>query len=251
MNSLIILPEERLSPELGEIRGQRADELCELHELKVGIRIRAAELNGLRGEATVLEVSPGLLRLGLCLDTSPLPPNPLHLLIAVPRPQTVKKVLQSATSLGVQSIFFSGTERGIKSYLQSKSLLPGAIRDEIITGLSQACDSVAPQVEICRSLKHLMRIRLAEQDWYPQALRLVAVTGEAPAQPLSSLKLQSSGQPAVIAIGPEAGWSIEEIELFQSAGFLAISLGPRILRVETAVCCLIAQLDMLRAINPR
>ena len=41
--------------------------------------------------------------------------------------------------------------------------------------------------------------------------------------------------PAVVAIGPEGGWVPFEVELLEAHGFRPFSLGPRILRVETAV----------------
>jgi 16S rRNA (uracil1498-N3)-methyltransferase len=43
-----------------------------------------------------------------------------------------------------------------------------------------------------------------------------------------------------LAVGPEGGWTAAEIELFTSAGWHSASLGPRILRVETAVIAALA-----------
>jgi RsmE family RNA methyltransferase len=41
-------------------------------------------------------------------------------------------------------------------------------------------------------------------------------------------------RPAVLAVGPERGWSDRERELLEKAGFLRLSLGERALRTETA-----------------
>ena len=46
----------------------------------------------------------------------------------------------------------------------------------------------------------------------------------------------------VLAIGPEGGWTDGEVELLESRGFRRRSLGPRILRTDTATISLLAQL---------
>ncbi|MFA6465072.1 MAG: RsmE family RNA methyltransferase, partial [Desulfurivibrionaceae bacterium] len=54
------------------------------------------------------------------------------------------------------------------------------------------------------------------------------------------------GQRAILAIGPEGGWVDFEVQHFKEQGFMAFSLGARILRVDTAVPALLAQLSLLR-----
>ena len=44
---------------------------------------------------------------------------------------------------------------------------------------------------------------------------------------------QPSGE-ALLAVGPEGGWTEDELEIFQKQGWLSVSLGPTILRAETA-----------------
>jgi 16S rRNA (uracil1498-N3)-methyltransferase len=38
----------------------------------------------------------------------------------------------------------------------------------------------------------------------------------------------------LLAIGPEGGWTQDELELFRANGWISVSLGPTILRAETA-----------------
>ena len=45
-----------------------------------------------------------------------------------------------------------------------------------------------------------------------------------------------------LAVGPEGGWTDEEVELLEAHGFARYSLGPRILRTDTAVIALLARL---------
>ncbi len=61
---------------------------------------------------------------------------------------------------------------------------------------------------------------------------------ERPGAP-AMLKTLTPG-PAALAIGPEGGWSDAERDAFRESGWTAASLGPAILRAETAVCAALA-----------
>ena len=56
-------------------------------------------------------------------------------------------------------------------------------------------------------------------------------------KPLNELKKQSEKDRVIILIGPEGGFSKQEIDQAKTHGFTAYSLGPRILRAETAAIC--------------
>jgi 16S rRNA (uracil1498-N3)-methyltransferase len=64
------------------------------------------------------------------------------------------------------------------------------------------------------------------------------------AQKLSKLSLQ--GNDFAVAAGPEAGFTAEEEATLVSRGFVAASLGPRVLRTETAAVAALAALSALR-----
>ena len=76
-----------------------------------------------------------------------------------------------------------------------------------------------------------------------EALRLLP---HPPAQqPLHRVGVQQAPR-VVMAVGPDGGWVPFEAELLEAHGFRPFSLGPRILRVETAVPVLLGQLALLR-----
>jgi 16S rRNA (uracil1498-N3)-methyltransferase len=70
-------------------------------------------------------------------------------------------------------------------------------------------------------------------------------------QPL--LRVLQSNEPdtaasgIMLAVGPEGGWTAPEIALFMRAGWHSATLGPRILRVETAVIAALAIVSAARA----
>ena len=52
--------------------------------------------------------------------------------------------------------------------------------------------------------------------------------------------------PVTLAVGPERGWTPEDIERFHTAGFTSIKISSSILRVEHAVYSAISQLELIR-----
>jgi 16S rRNA (uracil1498-N3)-methyltransferase len=54
-----------------------------------------------------------------------------------------------------------------------------------------------------------------------------------------AVRAAASGE-TTLAIGPEGGWTEEEIALFEGAGWQSVSLGPTILRAETAAIAALA-----------
>lgn len=77
-----------------------------------------------------------------------------------------------------------------------------------------------------------------------ETLRLIASELGA-ARPLRR-QLEATATPprrAVVLIGPEGGWAEEEVEAARAAGFLPVSLGPRVLRAETAALATLAVLQ--------
>jgi 16S rRNA (uracil1498-N3)-methyltransferase len=66
------------------------------------------------------------------------------------------------------------------------------------------------------------------------------------AEPLLRIWTWQSGDVAALLIGPEGGWTDGERESFTAAGWTSASLGPSILRAETAVCAALAIVAQLQ-----
>ena len=59
------------------------------------------------------------------------------------------------------------------------------------------------------------------------------------------------GQCLLLAVGPEGGWSDYEFQRFREAGFFGMTMGSRILHVDTAVVSLLAQMQLLYDLRKR
>src|SRR6266498_5143028 len=113
------------------------------------------------GDAEVLAATPDEVVLRPALDQDPPPPSPVSLLLALPRPKILRRVLQAAASMGVKRIVLLGSWRVEKSYFSSPALAPDAIRAELLLGLEQGRDTMLPEVTVRRFFKPFVEDELA------------------------------------------------------------------------------------------
>jgi len=159
----------------------------------------------------------------------------IDLLLALPRPKALRRILPSAASLGVDRIVLVNAARVEKSYFDSAVLAPEAMRELLILGLEQARDTRLPDLLVRKRFRPFVEDEL--DSLWPGAARFVA-------HPAAEAAASGGPERAVVAIGPEGGWVPFEIELLRARGFTPFTLGPRPLRVEVA---LPYALGMLRA----
>jgi RsmE family RNA methyltransferase len=203
------------------------------HQLRVGLR------GGLTGTAEVLSEDGEVLELAVHLGAPPPPRARVDLVLAIPRPKALKRVLPAVASLGVDRVVLVNAARVEKSYFDSRVLTAEFVRGLLDLGLEQARDTVAPTVEVKTRLKPFVEDELAA--WCGDALRLLPHPTAA-----ATLPRVSAAARVVLAIGPDGGWVPSEVALFEAAGFLPVSLGPRVLRVEVAVPASVGALQARR-----
>lgn len=234
MNLLLLHPDDLRPDGLAVITGRRLEHMLKVQRVKAGQQLRAGLLNGLMGHATVQQLSSTQALLDLQLDQPPPAKLPLTLVLALPRPKMLRRTLQTIASMGVARLVLVNSFRVEKSFWQTPWLEAANIREHLLLGLEQACDTVLPEVILEKRFKPFVEDRLPELS--ANSLRLVAHPGEFPECP------RALSEPTTLAIGPEGGWIPYEVEMLRTAGFQPVQLGPRILRVETAVPALLARL---------
>ncbi|MDQ3266527.1 MAG: 16S rRNA (uracil(1498)-N(3))-methyltransferase [Myxococcota bacterium] len=240
MNLLLVEPDEVSSDGTALLRGRRVKHAREVLAASAGDSLRVGLRDGRLGTATVLSLSPEALHLAITLGEAPPPRAEIDLLLAIPRPKALKKVLPAVASLGVDRIFLVNAARVEKSYFDSKVLAGEFVQELLSQGLEQARDTVAPRVELRERFRPFVEDEV--RALAPGATCLLA-------HPTSAARLQDVAPKTgrtLLAIGPEGGWVPFEVELLEKAGFQGFSLGPRILRVEVAVPFLLGSLAALR-----
>jgi RsmE family RNA methyltransferase len=216
------------------INGRRLRHVRDIHRAAEGDRLRVGLVNGLMGHATVVRLDDKTLELDVRLQESPPPPLPVTVLLALPRPKSLRRVLQGLTAMGVKRIYLMNSCRVEKSYWQTPLLRPQALRAQLLLGLEQGRDTQVPCVELRPLFKPFVEDELAAIA--ATSLRLVAHPEAAHDCP------RGLQQPATVAVGPEGGFVQYEIDLLVKQGFEAVALGPRRLRVEQAMAALLGRL---------
>jgi RsmE family RNA methyltransferase len=234
MNLLLLEPEDLLAPDRALLKGRRLEHVRRVHRAKVGQRLKAGVLGGPMGEAEVLRLDASAMELRLRLETAPPPKLPLTLLVALPRPKVVNRVVASAASLGVARLVFVNAWKVEKGYWTSPKLEPANLRHQLILGLEQARDTMLPELRLARLFRPFVEEELPAL--LEGAEGLVAHPGAAEACP------RGASSPHLVALGPEGGWIEAELQSLFRAGLRPVDLGPRILRTETALAALVGRL---------
>jgi RsmE family RNA methyltransferase len=237
--NLVLLDPAELRPDgTARLDGRRAAHAREVLRAVPGARVLAGVVGGRMGEAEVLSIAAGELVLRPGLDRDPPPPSPVALVLALPRPKILRRVLQAAAAMGVKRLALVGSWRVEKSYFASPFLAPDAIRAELLLGLEQGRDTVLPEVTVHRLFKPFVEDVL--DGAFPAPARLLA--HPAGAAPLEAVP--AAGGRATLAVGPEGGWTAYEAERLRERGFAPFTLGPRALRVDAAVPFAIGQVEL-------
>lgn len=234
MNLLLLGPAELREPGAAEVGLGRYPPRDGLWPPAPGRRLRIGLLNGRIGEAVVTAVDATHARLTYVLAEDPPTPLPLRVLLALPRPKMLRRILRCVAELGVKQLWLINSARVEKSYWKSPLLGPEMLASYCAAGLEQAIDTVMPAVHLQPRFKPFV------EDELPG---LAAGSTCLVAHPAARRAATPVRGPVTLAIGPEGGFTDYEIALLGTVGFDAITLGARVLRVETALPVLAATLS--------
>lgn len=242
--NIVLFEERELKQELA-LSDERAVHVLKVLRRKAGDDFDVGLVNGPKGKAVIEKVLDTGLVLGFQWGESEPDLLPIDLVVGLSRPQTMRKVLNEATTLGVKSIRFVATDRGEPSYAESKLWSTGEWRRHVLAGVAQAFTTREPAVSWGMTLEEALAeasrapCRLA-LDNYEGSIRL----GKALGKVLGSDRVEASRPrsllPVALAVGSERGWTAAERDLFRERGWTLVGLGARVLRTETAVVASVA-----------
>ena len=245
MNLLLLTTLDRIGSEDSNryvVRGERASHVRDVLRSTVGQSIRVGLLDGPLGVATVVSLSDDALELSCFFDSGRPDPPLFDLVVAVPRPKSLRKLLPDVVALGVGRIVLLRTWRVQTQYLSTRVLDPLQYRPLLHEGLMQGRRTIEPNVSIEPLFKPFVEDRL-DCVFAASDVKLVAHV----AADLSIADVAVGPRDRVVGvIGPEGGLLPYEVMMFEAHGFRAVRLGPSPLRVETACVALMAQIELLR-----
>ena len=234
VNLLLFSDADRGADGLLQITGARLQHLLQVHGKSSGESVRVGEIGGNMGLGEILAIDAEKAVMRVDLDQAPPAKLPLTLVLALPRPKMLRRILRAAAEFGVPELHLIHSFRVEKSYWQTPVLHANTVRDYLLQGLEQSRDTVLPEVRYHKRFKPFVEDRLPALLANRRAL--LAHPGEHPACP------RGGTEPTTLVIGPEGGFIPYEVEKLQNAGCAPVSLGPRILRVENAVTSLLGRL---------
>lgn len=237
MNIVIISPGDFIDEHRVRLTGRRFEHISKVHRAHKNTLLKVGLIDGLKGSGTVLGIDSDSITLHVTLNCAPLKPLPLTLLLALPRPKMLKRILQSVASLGVKEIYLINSYKVEKSYWSSPVLTESSINEHLQLGLEQAGDTISCNVYLYKRFKPFVEDQLAA---------IVKDSQKILAHPYDAIPIEhysvQDRKKTILAIGPEGGFIDYEVQHLQQLGFTPVSLGERILRVETAIPYTIAKL---------
>lgn len=236
MNLILLTPEDFISDNRASLTDHRAKHIFEIHKAEPGRQLKVGMVGGLIGQGTVdaIDQTEDGHQAELLVAFSLQPPEklPLTVVLALPRPKMLRRIIQNLAALGVQHLVLINSYRVEKSYWQSPFL--NQLDDYVQLGLEQAVDTVPMTIQLEKRFKPFVEDRLPE---------LVAGQKAIVAHPYVEHECpRNIDEPLVMAIGPEGGFIEYEVNKLVEAGFLPVTLGSRIQKVETVLTQLIGRL---------
>ena len=235
MNLILFSAADFISDDVIAIRdARRFEHITQIHNIQLGDTLKVGLVNGQMGSGNVVFFNHAEIQLQIALMQAPPKPLPVTLVLALPRPKMLKRTLQTIATLGVKKIYLINSYRVEKSYWQTPLLNEDAIREHLLLGLEQGCDTQLPEVHLIKRFKPFVEDDLGN---------IVGESRALVAHPYTDLPCPAQIDYAItLAIGPEGGFIPYEIDLLQKCGFTAVNLGERIMRVETVVPYLLGRL---------
>ena len=234
MNIVLLNANQDCSSDIWSIEDQRQIKHLNQHlQLKAGDTLKVGVRDGQRYLTEVQSITAQQIMLRP-IQTENVPNKvPVHLILALPRPKVLRRMIMDAVTLGVERISLIHSYRVDKSYWQSPFLQQ--LDDYVTLGLEQAGDTIVPEIQLYKRFKPFV------EDVLP-----TLISEQRPAYVAHPYAEQS--MPHAIAhgcnliVGPEGGFIPYEIDLLKKNGCQAMSLGNRILRTETAVSNILGRL---------
>ena len=210
------------------LEGDRARYLGRVLRLRVNDEITVFNGTGPAWSSTITGMTKNTVTLAIGDSIDALAESPLniHLVQGISRGERMDYVVQKATELGVKRITPVLTDYGVVKLDEKRA----AKRQEHWEGVAaSACEQSG------RTRLPLIDAPLSLKEWFgakPAGADVDLILAPGASTPL--LQIPAPATKVCILIGPEGGFSQTEYEDADISGFTAVSLGPRVLRTETA-----------------
>jgi len=162
------------------------------------------------------------------VETCQRPTPTLTLAVALPKGPRQDTLIEKCTELGVAALWPLHTERSVSDASQHKR---DKWQRKTIEAAKQSGQCWLPDIAAPRSLEEA----IAEASGFDATWAAIPSSNEITSTPIMDRVAAVTGVQSILAfIGPEGGWTAEEVNLLLGSGIQPVSLGPNVLRIETA-----------------
>jgi len=234
----ILLSAENFSSDTANIDAlSQVSHVTKVLGAKVGDTLKIGQIGGNLGTAIIESITSHSIQLGnVQLNTIPPAKLDLTVILALPRPKVLRRLIMDMTALGVRDIILINSYRTQKSYWQSPML--ERIDEFVLEGLQQSIDTIVPSITLQKRFKPFVEDTLTSL----RGSRAIIAHPYSKQSFSEFLQQQSSRElPNIVCIGAEGGWIDYEVELLSAQGCTPVHIGSRILRTEAAVNAILGQ----------
>ena len=230
------LEKNKVSEGRATIRGSEARHIGRVLRLGVGDTLYLLDENGWEYKATIISKSSKMVEVELLEKSSPSNDSSITVVLgqALPKAKKMDFIVQKATELGVSTIIPFFSERTIPS-LNDEQLKKRCIRwKRIALEATKQCGRlVVPQIGDMLPFREILK------ECSDNCLKIILWEDEKNIKLKQVLSDYQPRQKVIILIGPEGGFTDEEVGIARQAGFKSVRLGKYILRTETVGLCLL------------
>jgi 16S rRNA (uracil1498-N3)-methyltransferase len=231
---------DRWTATTASLHGEQANHLIRVLRAEIG-----TEYEVVSGErvwhARIASIDADSVEFNLLEEVHAAAALPVTLLLSVFKFDRMEWAIEKCVELGVHAIQPVITRRTEKHLAQSAGKRAERWRRIALEAAKQSRASAVPAIQDPLPLKMALNETARSET---SALRLLLDETEHGTMLAHAFEANAETNPVRhsihVAVGPEGGWTAEELALFRSAGWQSVGLGPRILRAETAAIAALA-----------
>jgi 16S rRNA (uracil1498-N3)-methyltransferase len=225
-------PDLREAGELVTLSPDEGAHLTRVLRLRAGDRIVLVDGRGGAGTATIEAVHPDVrARVGEPIAPAPEPRVRVTLASAVLKGDGFDQVVRDAVMLGVSTIQpVVSTRTDVAPAAVARGRRTDRWQRIALASMKQCGRAVLPSIARPADLPTL----LAAEHEGARLMLVEPQAGGADRVPLAALGAQAAPGAATLLVGPEGGWTVEEVQAAKRAGWTLLGLGGRTLRAEAA-----------------
>ncbi|MGC4067843.1 MAG: RsmE family RNA methyltransferase [Polyangiaceae bacterium] len=251
MNLLLFSPDEVASSGRVTVTDRRLAHLKKVLDVELGQRLRAGIERTSTGFAEVRSIAADHIELRY-EASAPVATPMLDLVLALPRPKALSRMVQAAASFGVRRIDVINAWRVDAAYFQSHKVTDEALRTEVLLGCEQGLQAYVPHVAVHRYFSAFIE-ELERAGHAPGAARQLLVghpnEPDWPSQGIETAFESDAMEPLTLVIGPDGGFIDRELRSLQGLGGELVHFGDAVLRSEIALISGLSQLSLLRRLR--